>query len=154
MAPGPPGTTGGDPRDADGAAAPLAGSILEQPEKLRAALKTLSSTDLAETRTALAAERTLMAWIRTALAMISFGFSIFKFIHMLNRSDELAPHRLGMLLAALGTFSLMAGTVQYARQIRSLQGRRIGFTFYVACAVIAIGVLVLAGIVFRLGPLR
>jgi putative membrane protein len=114
-----------------------------------------TSNDLAETRTVLAAERTLMAWIRTALAMISFGFSIYKFIHMLNREEERAPHRLGLVLAALGTFSLAAGTVQYARTIRTLGGgRQVGFPFYVACAVIALGVVVLAGIVFRIGPLR
>jgi putative membrane protein len=124
------------------------------PPKVRAAPKTLTSNDLAETRTALAAERTLMAWIRTALAMISFGFSIYKFIHMLNTKEERAPHRLGLLLAALGTFSLVAGTVQYAQTIRTLEGRTPGFTFYVACAVIALGFLVLAGILFRLGPLR
>jgi len=40
---------------------------------------------LALDRTRLAAERTLMAWVRTALSMISFGFTIYKFLQVLQQ---------------------------------------------------------------------
>src|SRR5437763_202263 len=43
-------------------------------------------TELAGDRTVMAADRTLMAWIRTALAMISFGFTIYKFLHVFAES--------------------------------------------------------------------
>jgi|SRR5579862_5867833 putative membrane protein len=111
-------------------------------------------TDLAETRTVLAAERTLMAWIRTALGMISFGFGVYKFTHALGRAQETTGSRhLGIVFAVLGTTSLTAGTIEYARTLRSVQVRRPGVAFYVACGVILIGLLVLAGIAVRLGPL-
>jgi putative membrane protein len=154
MVPGTQHTDGGGPQTTGGGHLPPSGSIADQKAQLRAAWKALTSTELAETRTALAAERTLMAWIRTALAMISFGFSIYNFIRILNPSNERAPHRLGIILAALGTFSLVAGSLQYGRTVRSLEGRPAGFTLYVACAVIVLGLIVLAGLVFRLGPLR
>jgi putative membrane protein len=110
-------------------------------------------TDLAAVRTRLAAERTLMAWIRTALGMISFGFSIYKFMHALAVTQDRSPRRLGIFLAALGTMSLAAGTIQYAHALRTMGQRRPGLTFYVAGMVVAIGVLVLVGIVVRMGPL-
>ena len=43
-------------------------------------------TELAGDRTVMAADRTLMAWIRTALSMISFGFTIYKFLHAFTES--------------------------------------------------------------------
>src|SRR5579862_9841096 len=109
--------------------------------------------DLGVIRTALAAERTLMAWVRTALGMISFGFSIYRFMHALDRTEENGPRHLGIVMAALGTASLAAGTIQYARTLNALDGQRPGFTFYVACVGVAVGLLVLAGIVLRIGPL-
>jgi putative membrane protein len=115
--------------------------------------KALSNTELSVTRTTLASERTLMAWIRTALSMISFGFTIYKFMHAMAVRETDGPRRLGILLAALGTASLAAGTFQYRGVIRSLGGPRPGFPLYVALAVIAIGLLVLAGLVLRIGPL-
>ncbi|HEY7371155.1 MAG TPA: DUF202 domain-containing protein [Polyangia bacterium] len=117
-------------------------------------------TDLACTRTTLAAERTLMAWIRTALSMISFGFTIFKFLHGLHEAGAIrllrpeGPRNIGLFLAALGTGSLLAGVVQYLQTLRQLPGspRRLGAAFYVACAVVAMGVVVLVGLVHRVGP--
>jgi putative membrane protein len=116
-------------------------------------------TDLAATRTMLAAERTLMAWIRTALSMISFGFTIFKFLNGLHEAGSIrlrrpeGPRNIGLFLAALGTGSLLAGIVQYVQTLRQLPGRpRLGFGFYVACAVVALGLAVLVGLVTRVGP--
>jgi putative membrane protein len=112
-----------------------------------------TSTELGVTRTALSAERTLMSWIRTALAMISFGFTIYKFMHALAVKESESPRRFGIFLAALGTASLLAGTLQYRSIVRSLGDPRPGFTIYVAFAVLAVGLLVLLGLVLRMGPL-
>jgi putative membrane protein len=109
--------------------------------------------DLGVIRTALAADRTLMAWIRTALSMISFGFTIYKFMHALSPKESEGPRRLGILLAAMGTTSLAAGLVHYSKLVRSLQGQRPTFAFYLGCAVIGLGLLVLGGILLRVGPL-
>ena len=94
-----------------------------------------------------------MAWIRTALSMISFGFTLYKFMHAFAATDSRGPRRLGIVLATMGTVSLAAGLVHYSGVVRSLDGQRPTFAFYLACAVIALGLLVLAGIVLRIGPL-
>jgi putative membrane protein len=119
-----------------------------------------SSNDLACTRTVLAAERTLMAWVRTALSMISFGFTIFKFLHglqeaggiHLRRPDQ--PRGIGLFLTALGTASLIAGLIEYFQTMHRLERTRtrLGATFYVACAVMALGAFVLVELISRSGP--
>ena len=93
-----------------------------------------------------------MSWIRTALGLISFGFSIHKFMAALPGDKSQSPHRLGVVLTAMGTASLIAGTIQYLRMLRSLDRRRPGFTFYFACLGIGLGLLLFAGIALRLGP--
>jgi len=116
---------------------------------------------MAAMRTALAAERTLMAWIRTALAMISFGFTIYKFLHVLTEAEAIhlrhpgSARNLGIFLTALGTGSLVAGIAEYVQTMRRLDGhgrRGLGFTFYVGCGVVILGLAVLLGIVIRIGP--
>jgi len=118
-------------------------------------------TEMAGTRTALAADRTLMAWIRTALGMISFGFTIYKFLRVLAEANELhfshpnSGRSLGIFLTALGTGSLAAGIGQYVRTMRQLDRyghRPLGFTFYVGCGVVILGLMVLVGILIRIGP--
>ena len=117
-------------------------------------------TGLAGNRTVMAADRTLMAWIRTALSMISFGFTIYKFLHAFAESGAIhlrrpnAPRDLGLFLTALGTGSLVAGLVQYVQMLRQihLSALRTSVTFYVACAVIVLGLTVLIGIVAKVGP--
>ena len=44
---------------------------------------------LALDRTRMAAERTLMAWVRTALSMIAFGFTIYKFLQVIQEQSTL-----------------------------------------------------------------
>jgi putative membrane protein len=110
-------------------------------------------TDLGVVRTALSAERTLMSWIRTSLSMITFGFTIFKFVQALSEHRAEGPRYLGIILAALGTASLAAGTLQYHHVLGKMGMRSPGLTLYVAIAVMAVGVLVLFGLVLRLGPL-
>jgi putative membrane protein len=117
-------------------------------------------TDLAGDRTLMAADRTLMAWIRTALAMISFGFTIYKFLHLFANSETFhlhrpdSPRRLGLFLTALGTGSLVAGLVQYVQMLRQIHVRvlRTSVAFYVACAVVVLGFTILLGIVANVGP--
>ena len=120
----------------------------------------LNSTDLAATRTSLAAERTLMAWIRTALSMIGFGFTIFKFLNGLHEAGSIrlrrpeAPRDIGLFLAALGTGSLIAALIQHTALAHQL-GRspwQTGPAPYVAFAVVLLGLLVLFGLIARMGP--
>jgi putative membrane protein len=115
---------------------------------------------MATMRTVMAADRTLMAWIRTALSMISFGFTIFKFLHGLTESATIhllrpeGPRNLGLFLTLLGTGSLVASTIQYAFVLRQLgvSALKTGVTFYVSCAVVALGLAVLVAIAYRAGP--
>jgi len=118
-------------------------------------------TDLAGNRTVMAADRTLMAWIPSALAMISFGFTIFKFLHGLAESATIhlrrpnGPRDVGLFLTVLGTGSLLAGIVQHVQLLRKIgvPTLRTSVTFYVACAVVVLGLVVFVGIVSRVGPI-
>jgi putative membrane protein len=117
-------------------------------------------TELASDRTVMAADRTLMAWIRTALAMISFGFTIYKFLHVFGESGAVhlrrpeSPRNLGIFLAALGTGSLVAGLIQHVLILRQIHipVLRTSVTFYVACAVVVLGLTILLGIAANVGP--
>jgi putative membrane protein len=121
---------------------------------------TESTSDLAVTRTILAAERTLMAWIRTALSMISFGFTIYKFLHGLNEAGGIRlrrpeePRNLGLFLVALGSGSLVVAVLEYVRTLGRTEGHRPrpGSAFYVACAVVALGLWVLVDLLRGPGP--
>jgi putative membrane protein len=117
-------------------------------------------TELAGDRTLMAADRTLMAWIRTALAMISFGFTIYKFLHGFAESGTVhlrranGPRDLGIFLTALGTGSLVAGLIQHVQMLRQIHISvlRTSVSFYVACAVVILGLLILLGIIANAGP--
>jgi putative membrane protein len=117
-------------------------------------------TDLSATRTALAAERTLMAWVRTSLSMISFGFTIYKFFKGMHQAGALTlrrpeePRNLGLFLVALGTASLCAGLVEHVRTLRQIPGprRRLSGAFYMSCAVLILGFVVLVGLIQPEGP--
>jgi putative membrane protein len=117
-------------------------------------------TDLAVTRTVLAAGRTMMAWVRTALSMISFGFTIYKFLNGLHEAGTIhlrrpdGPRRIGLFLVVLGTGSLLAGIVEYVQTIRRMPGARarLGASFYLACVVLVLGILVLVGLIGHEGP--
>ena len=116
-------------------------------------------TDLATTRTLMAADRTLMAWTRTALSMISFGFTIYKFLNGMHEAGGIrlrrpeGPRDIGLFLTALGTGSLVAGMIEHMQTRRRIEGRtHFGAGFYVAAVVLALGVLVLFGLITRRGP--
>jgi putative membrane protein len=135
----------------------------EPPASTGAGARLSDATELAKTRTMMAAERTLMAWVRTALSMISFGFGIYKFLHGLQEATTIhlrhpeGPRDIGLFLTALGTASLIAGTVQYAQQVKAVRliggaRPRLGVAFYVAGAVMLLGLVVFIGLVTRMGP--
>ena len=117
-------------------------------------------TELAGDRTVMAADRTLMAWIRTALAMISFGFTIYKFLHVFAASGTFhlrrpnGPRDLGLFLTALGTGSLVAGIVQYVQMLWQIHisALRTSVSFYVACVVVILGLTIFLGIIANIGP--
>lgn len=77
-------------------------------------------------RTVMSARRTLMSWVRTALSLISFGFTIYKFLEATTGDTPLGllklqnPRRIGLTLIALGTLSVLMGTIEYFETIKFL----------------------------------
>ena len=82
-------------------------------------------SDLGEKRTIMAADRTLMAWIRTSLSMYSFGFTIYKFLDTMAEQGQLersgSPRVVGLFLVALGTLTIVFGTISYWVMLKDLQ---------------------------------
>jgi putative membrane protein len=81
---------------------------------------------LALDRTRIAHERTLMARIRTSMSMISFGFTIAEVFEYLGESTGggvitvAGPRTAGLGLIGLGTFALIAASLQHAVSLRHL----------------------------------
>ncbi|MGD0640301.1 MAG: DUF202 domain-containing protein [Roseiarcus sp.] len=115
---------------------------------------------LALDRTRMAAERTLMGWIRTSFSMITFGFTIYKVLQELRDrtaaagAQEQEPRHLGLLLAAIGTLALIGACVQHRMYTKQLRhgNEPWDLTFLVACLVAALGLLIVGGLMFKLGP--
>jgi len=85
-------------------------------------------TEMAAIRTLMAADRTLMAWVRTSLSLNSFGFTIYKVLQGLAEAGTTLPHGhtprdVGLTLTALGTVSMVMGTVEYAQALRDLHAQ-------------------------------
>lgn len=96
----------------------------------------------------MAADRTLMAWIRTSLSMLSFGFTIYKFLETIaeqsHRPPPHSPQQVGLFLAALGTASMLLGTISYWITLSDLQKIE---KFRLGRAVLAVAVIIsIAGI--------
>jgi putative membrane protein len=115
-------------------------------------------TDLATDRTVMAADRSLMAWVRTGLSMISFGFTIYKLLEGFQESgkihpDGLSPKNTGLLLIALGSLSIITGTIEYWQRIGGLSGgqriSRITPSFVMALIWSALGITAFVGILAR-----
>ena len=116
---------------------------------------------LALDRTRLASERTLMAWVRTALSMISFGFTIYKFLQVVQEQSQVAalrpqaPRELGLTLIGIGTFAVIVASVQhwnYVKKLRPDQPCKIwDLTLVVACLIALLGLLMFGSILFRAG---
>jgi len=118
---------------------------------------------LALDRTRMAAERTLMAWVRTALSMISFGFTIYKFLQVLQEQSTLpvmrpqTPRDVGLTLTGIGTFAVIIACVQHWKYIKKLRPdqpyKPWDLTFIVACLIGLLGLLIFVSIILRAGPL-
>ena len=118
---------------------------------------------LALDRTRLAAERTLMAWVRTALSMISFGFTIYKFLQVIQEQSTLpvlrpqTPRDVGLTLIGIGTFAVIIASVQhwkYVKKLRSDQPYRPWDLGLVVAALIGLlGLAMIVSIILRAGPL-
>ena len=117
---------------------------------------------LALDRTREAASRTLMAWIRTSLSMISFGFTIFKFLEVIQQESPgrllipHAPRNIGVALTSLGTFALVVATFQYRRHRKTLgppdPHAPWDLALFVAAVLAVLGMLMFWGILFSSGP--
>jgi putative membrane protein len=122
-----------------------------------------TSDILALDRTRMAAERTLMAWVRTALSMISFGFTIYKFLQVLQEQSTVpvvrrqTPRDVGLTLIGIGTFAVIIASVQHWKYISKLRPdqpyKPWDLTFIVACFIGVLGLLMIVSIILRAGPL-
>ena len=122
-----------------------------------------TSDILALDRTRLAAERTLMAWVRTALSMIGFGFTIYKFLQVVQEQSTLpvlrpqAPRNLGLMLVGIGTFAVIIACVQHWQYVGKLRPdqpyKPWDLAFIVAVLIALLGLLMFGSIVLRAGPL-
>ncbi|MBX7041892.1 MAG: DUF202 domain-containing protein [Ignavibacteria bacterium] len=117
-------------------------------------------TDLAYERTALANDRTLMAWIRTAVSLVSFGFTLYKFLHEfreaehLERSDSVfTPRIVGMVLIALGFLGLLFAYFQYRLDMKRLSSYANelpkSFTPYFAILILLFSMMLFFAAMFR-----
>ena len=111
----------------------------------------------------MAAERTLMAWVRTALSMISFGFTIYKFLQVIQKESTVpvlrpqAPRDVGLTLIGIGIFAVTIACIQHWKYIRKLRPdqpyRPWDLAFIVACLIGILGVLMFGSIILSVGPL-
>ena len=117
---------------------------------------------LALDRNRMAAERTLMAWVRTALSMISFGFTIYKFLQVIDEQSTIpvlrpsAPRNVGLVLTGLGTFVVVIASIQHWNYVKNLRTdepyKPWDLSFIVACLIALLGALLFGSIIIRSGP--
>jgi putative membrane protein len=112
-----------------------------------------TATMLAFERTRIAYERTMMAWIRTATSLITFGFSVYKFFEFEMKNAPasqmlVGPRAFGLGLIVIGLLSMLVGTVEHARDLRSLRKQYVDMPKSMSGAVaIVVGVLGLCALV-------
>jgi putative membrane protein len=126
-------------------------------------------TSLSFERTRMSSDRTLMSTVRTSLSLISFGFTIHE---VFAKGSNLIPaaagsgRRLGLALLSLGVLLLVMGILSHSRFDRGLSARRERLhdmqllrravqyratpTYVTAVLLLAVGVLALIDIAFKL----
>ena len=129
-------------------------------------------TGMSFQRTRMSADRTLMAVIRTSLSLIGFGFTIYQVFQKLYEADVLkrsnAPRRFGEALVVLGISMLVLGIgyqfafmseLRHQREQMKLDGLihaeshfPVSLTMIVAILLLAIGIMAIVSMVFRVGP--
>jgi len=68
-----------------------------------------------------------MAWVRTALSMIGLGFTIYKFLQVVQEQSTLpvlrpqSPRNVGLTLVGIGTFAVIIACVQHWQYIKDLR---------------------------------
>jgi putative membrane protein len=131
---------------------------MAQEENTGLQLQAPSSTDLAIERTLLAHERTLLAWLRTAISMISFGFTIYKFLGEMSKTNEeqqrfMTPRIVGMIMISFGLIALILAHLQQQRAVRKLKknfpGIQKSFSSTMSFLVLVFGLLLFLGALFR-----
>jgi len=117
---------------------------------------------LALERTAMAADRTLLAWVRTALSSIAFGFTIYKVLGAMAKSEGVAvireqtPRNIGIFMILIGVVPLLLATYQYQHGMKRMGVRG---NFYInpgmvsAIGVILLGIALLVVILMNLNLL-
>jgi putative membrane protein len=117
-----------------------------------------TGTRLALERTRVAYERTMMAWVRTGTSLITFGFSVYKFFEYdtanKNVGEQLIGARgFGLVLIGIGLLSLLLGTLEHRRDMRSLRqsypGMPTSASAFIALAMGTLGALALIAVVIR-----
>ena len=129
-------------------------------------------TELSFQRTRLSSDRTLMSVIRTSLALISFGFTIHTVFQRLAESQALSgwhgARNFSVALVALGIVMLVTGIVYEVTFMRGMRKSRdnlkseglgypvsifpMSLPFFIAVALLAIGIAVIVSMLFRIGP--
>jgi len=84
------------------------------------------TTRLAYDRTWLSFERTMQAWIRTAISLITFGFSVYRLVDIVEKHPGDARSGIGVqvfgfILVGIGFIALAIATVEYRQSIRVLR---------------------------------
>lgn len=122
--------------------------------------------ELAKERNHIAADRTLLAYVRLSLTLIGLGFGVDQTVGLLYSTAGAAiyptrfAHFLGLLLVGAGIYALVAAAIDYQGEMRRLQQPEYHFTpryrlgETVAIALMAIALLVLASILWRLWTTR
>jgi uncharacterized membrane protein YidH (DUF202 family) len=125
-------------------------------------------TGMAIHRTRMAADRTLMAFIRTSLSLIGFGFTINEVFKKAIETGAIhnaqSARNFGLTLIVLGILLLVGGILRHMQFARELRARRqeliedhlihgqssypISTTLLTAIALLLVGVLAVASIVF------
>jgi putative membrane protein len=117
-----------------------------------------TATTLALERTRVAYERTMMAWTRTATSLITFGFSVYKFFEFELKNSPAAPmlvgpRAFGLVLIIIGLLAMLFGSLEHARDLRSLRRQYVGmpnsFSSIIAIIVGVLGLFALVAVVLR-----